>query len=194
MGWFGKMYDDKHNEGIIFIAFIIDSILVCKFIMCLLFHIIKSSILIRITLMIFKASVYILSLIARFMVPTWGPSGADRTQVGPMLAPWTLLSGLESQSKSSWHFVVVNDYLAKLWLRYLIQYATIIWFHGQLFPLTSVWCLTWPVSKPTDNPINTLSVLFCHHHLLSVRFTFLIACQYLAGHLLLTSQRRVIRF
>ena len=32
-------------------------------------------------------------LIARFMGPTWGPSGADRTQVGPMLAPWTLLSG-----------------------------------------------------------------------------------------------------
>ena len=25
--------------------------------------------------------------------PTWGRSGADRTQVGPMLAPWTLLSG-----------------------------------------------------------------------------------------------------
>ena len=31
--------------------------------------------------------------IARFMGPTWGPSGADRTQMGPMLAPWTLLSG-----------------------------------------------------------------------------------------------------
>ena len=31
--------------------------------------------------------------IARFMGPTWGPSGADRTQVGSMLAPWTLLSG-----------------------------------------------------------------------------------------------------
>ena len=29
------------------------------------------------------------TLTARFM----GPSGADRTQVGPMLAPWTLLSG-----------------------------------------------------------------------------------------------------
>ena len=27
------------------------------------------------------------------MGPIWGPSGADRTQVGPMLAPWTLLSG-----------------------------------------------------------------------------------------------------
>ena len=27
------------------------------------------------------------------MGPTWGPSGADRTQVGPMLTLWTLLSG-----------------------------------------------------------------------------------------------------
>ena len=32
-------------------------------------------------------------LIVRFVGPTWGPYGADRTQVGPMLAPWTLLSG-----------------------------------------------------------------------------------------------------
>ena len=31
--------------------------------------------------------------IPRFMGLTWGPSGADRTKVGPMLAPWTLLSG-----------------------------------------------------------------------------------------------------
>ena len=36
-------------------------------------------------------------LIAKFMGPTWDPSGADMTQVGPMLAPWTLLSG------SIWH-------------------------------------------------------------------------------------------
>ena len=33
------------------------------------------------------------SLITRFMGLTWGPSGADRTQVGPMLATWTLVSG-----------------------------------------------------------------------------------------------------
>ena len=33
-----------------------------------------------------------MTLLARFMGPTWGPSGAGRTQVGPMLAPWTLLS------------------------------------------------------------------------------------------------------
>ena len=34
---------------------------------------------------------WISSLIARFVGPTWT---ADRTQVGPMLAPWTLLSGI----------------------------------------------------------------------------------------------------
>ena len=33
------------------------------------------------------------TMIARFMGPTWGPSGAGRTQVGPMLASWTLLFG-----------------------------------------------------------------------------------------------------
>ena len=32
------------------------------------------------------------TLIGRFMGPTWGPSGVDRTQVGSMLAPCTLLS------------------------------------------------------------------------------------------------------
>ena len=35
----------------------------------------------------------IVTLTERFMGPTWGPSGADRTQVGPMLDPWNLLSG-----------------------------------------------------------------------------------------------------
>ena len=34
------------------------------------------------------------------MGPTWGPSGSDRTQVGPILAPWTLLSGYEQHFMS----------------------------------------------------------------------------------------------
>ena len=38
------------------------------------------------------------TLIARFMGPTWGPSGADRTQVDPMLPPWTLPSHLGNNS------------------------------------------------------------------------------------------------
>ena len=40
------------------------------------------------------------SLIARFMGPTWGPSGVDRTHVGPILAQWTLLSGMARSMKS----------------------------------------------------------------------------------------------
>ena len=38
----------------------------------------------------------IYSHITKFMGPTWGPPGSCRSQMGPMLAPWTLLhvSGL----------------------------------------------------------------------------------------------------
>ena len=31
--------------------------------------------------------------ITKFMGPTWDPPGFCRPQMGPMLAPWTLLSG-----------------------------------------------------------------------------------------------------
>ena len=34
------------------------------------------------------------SQIAKFMRPSWGPPGSCRPQMGPMLAPWTLLSGM----------------------------------------------------------------------------------------------------
>ena len=34
---------------------------------------------------------------AKFIGPTWGPPGSCRPQMGPMLAPWTLLSGSVSQ-------------------------------------------------------------------------------------------------
>ena len=49
----------------------------------------------------------ITALIAWFMGPTWGPPGADRTQVGPMLALWTLLSGwLLDGGRLMWNFNV----------------------------------------------------------------------------------------
>ena len=62
-------------------------------------------------------STYSSMMIARFMGPTWGPPGADRTLVGPMLAPWTLLSGLSSRifeirsyDSSSWHVYGARTY------------------------------------------------------------------------------------
>ena len=54
----------------------------------------------------------ILSLIARFMGPTWGPFGADRTQLGPMLAPRTLLSGVPCKWQNLWSFI--NTFLVTL--------------------------------------------------------------------------------
>ena len=51
------------------------------------------------------------TLIARFVGPTWGPSGPDRTQVGPMLAPWTLLSGDQN-------IIAQNIYIVKIINRY----------------------------------------------------------------------------
>ena len=48
------------------------------------------------------------------MGPTWGPSGADRTQVGPMLAQWTLLSGIIvaviSVTEQSWYWMISMNY------------------------------------------------------------------------------------
>ena len=42
----------------------------------------------------YDCSDHLVSHIARFMGPTWGPAGAHRTQVGPMLAPLTFLTGI----------------------------------------------------------------------------------------------------
>ena len=39
------------------------------------------------------------SQISKFMGPTWGPPGSFRPQMGPMLAPWTLLSGMVTKRK-----------------------------------------------------------------------------------------------
>ena len=54
-------------------------------------------------------AIAVTSLIARFMGPTRGPSGADRTQVGPMLAPWTLLSAIISYHIISYHIKLLSQ-------------------------------------------------------------------------------------
>ena len=96
------------------------------------------------------------SLIARFMGPTWGPSGADRTHLGPRLVPWTLLSSAISAvktkqilQKKTWQNYLQNHCLLRYlneifgkqfssdssdwWLIYLSVYIS-------LYELHSVWC------------------------------------------------------
>ena len=48
------------------------------------------------------------TVLARFIGPTWGPIGADRTQVGPVLAPGTLLSGATSRNDNYFSIVVIT--------------------------------------------------------------------------------------
>ena len=64
------------------------------------------------------------SLIARFLGPTWGPSGTDRTQVGPMLAPWTLLAGVSFGEFQAWCILYV-DYFFTLSMFQLQYYISI---------------------------------------------------------------------
>ena len=53
------------------------------------------------------------SQIARFMGPTWGPPGSCQPQVGPMLAPWTLLSGVSNWKLLCFFFISHNKLLNK---------------------------------------------------------------------------------
>ena len=46
--------------------------------------------------------ILIASQIARLMGPTWGPPGSCRPQLGPMLAQWTLLSGIRCIATTTW--------------------------------------------------------------------------------------------
>ena len=48
--------------------------------------------------------------IARFMRPTWGPPGSCRPKMGPMLAPWTLLSGTMLSTHPCLFLSISNTY------------------------------------------------------------------------------------
>ena len=48
--------------------------------------------------------------IAKFMGPTWGPPGSCRPQMGPMLAPWTLLSGSTQFWGIVWGFTKMKGF------------------------------------------------------------------------------------
>ena len=68
--------------------------------------------------------------VSKVHVANMGPSGADRTQVGPMLAPWILLSGYprkiwaEMASSKPWPKITKRELCA--WLLWcIIQYGTL---------------------------------------------------------------------
>ena len=94
------------------------------------------------------------------MGPTWGPSGADRTQVGPMLAPWTLPSGVFGfQCARKWVFV--NTYLcpstASMFklknVEFLISVFRCVWNIG--FLIFELLYSALPISRGHFSPNNS---------------------------------------
>ena len=67
------------------------------------------------------------SQIAKFMGSTWGPPGSCRPQMGPMMAPWTLLSGLLSTGP-------LGTTSSEIWIEiqgqsYRCRYSILQWCH-----------------------------------------------------------------
>ena len=75
---------------------------------------------------------FITSQIAKFMEPTWGPPGSCWPQMGPMLAPWTLLLGLTLLHQSQTSPTVVRH-----------MFVTWVLIHLEIW---SVWTGKWSAS------------------------------------------------
>ena len=77
-----------------------------------------------------KHSLY--SQIAKFMGPICGPPVSSRPQMGPMLAPWTMLSGLCYVSILLYVQILPNDRV--LMISFKILYTMIFWAHFVIYP------------------------------------------------------------
>ena len=89
--------------------------------------------------------------IARFMWPKRDPPGADRTQVGPMLATWTFLSGCCIDRSVRFHEAQIY------WHRHEIR--KLLWYLNFLISSNSVYFLTKVTNRKR---------MLIHKYLLSV--------------------------
>ena len=100
------------------------------------------------------------------MGPTWGPSGADRTQVGPVLAPWTLLSG----HIWKWLFKKIRhtDHCEIHFNRYMSTssangYQTTFYHYMYVNPHPPWLCLLCTAHAPLDFSCKTPTIIWSHH-------------------------------
>ena len=103
----------------------------------------------------------LISQIAKFMGLTWSPPGSCRPQMGPMLAPWTLLSGMLIVL---WVFfgLSIREHMMISWYEYTFHYChcvggiqslllnslprgTVIWSFDDYLFLS--WIICWTNSR-----------------------------------------------
>ena len=96
---------------------------------------------------------------AKFMGPTWGPPGSCRPQMGPILTPWTLLSG---HAHNATAFCSVNK-VADVWVT--LQYIALICVCSSLscyaldlthLPLVPHICVRESVNNGSDNGLSPI--------------------------------------
>ena len=81
----------------------------------------------------YHISYVIMPQIAKFMGLTWGPSGSCRPQMGPMLAPWTLLSGIPS---------IIHNVTFPHPIPYHFMPHLILWHRISCYNMTRYCCAT----------------------------------------------------
>ena len=130
-------------------------------------------------------SFYEVPQIANFMGPTWGPPGSCRPQMGPMLAPWTLLPGYYNtypqfygnqkvgESNGCFTFVVIIDCMDYIWpLSKLVnielcgimiprtawypEYIVTVSFWGWRQPISSIFYATNPRNMETQETLKSV--------------------------------------
>ena len=102
------------------------------------------------------------------MRPTWGPPGDDRTQVGPMLAAWTLLSG-----KPSWtvHVAVLTH---RGWVPHIYNHFETKKMNLKMFAKWQPFCLSLNMLKAcSSRPSSVFIHLF---QAFSMSTIFISAC------------------
>ena len=114
------------------------------------------------------------SQIAKFMGPTWGPPGSWRPQMGPMLAPWTLLSmlvccELNSSEQTSVYQNTIITTQESAFENVLYKMSPILfrsqWVNtdisGHLHPIS--------ILEPNNKVIVTFMATVRRHHLRNIR-------------------------
>ena len=101
----------------------------------------------------------------------WGPSGADRTQMGPMLAPWTLLCGLVNVDIR----IFILGISVCVYLYPLIAFVLNIEFVMNIW-LFYIWCIyrIWAAISFIVCWAGLINYVHCYDHTVSIMRGYLI--------------------